>query len=75
MKSCQGKSEGSNKSNPAVDKKRVGDCKRCGSCCMFLYKCPFLKFENHGSNKSICTIHGLRPPSAGNIQGRNGKKA
>jgi Fe-S-cluster containining protein len=45
-----------------VDEKRIGECKRCGACCMFLFKCPFLKFENHGSNKSMCTIHGLRPP-------------
>jgi Fe-S-cluster containining protein len=45
-----------------VEKTRIGECKRCGACCMFVFKCPFLKFENHGSNKSMCTIHGLRPP-------------
>jgi len=45
-----------------VKKTRAGECKRCGECCKFVFKCPFLKFENHGSNKSMCTIHGLRPP-------------
>ncbi|MBU4490854.1 MAG: hypothetical protein KKD69_00115 [Euryarchaeota archaeon] len=45
-----------------VDGKRAGECKNCGSCCMFLYKCPFLRFENHNSHKAICTIHRFRPP-------------
>jgi uncharacterized cysteine cluster protein YcgN (CxxCxxCC family) len=45
-----------------VDKKRAGECKRCGSCCMFVYRCPFLKFDEQGSNMSLCTIHNLRPP-------------
>jgi len=45
-----------------VDDTRAGECKNCGSCCMFLYKCPFLKFENHNSHKATCTIHGIRPP-------------
>ncbi|MCZ7395555.1 MAG: hypothetical protein ABOK23_06480 [Candidatus Methanoperedens sp.] len=45
-----------------VDGKRAGECKNCGSCCMFLYKCPFLRFENYNSRKAICTIHGIRPP-------------
>ncbi|VVB84639.1 Uncharacterised protein [uncultured archaeon] len=45
-----------------VDEKRVGECKNCGNCCMFLYKCPFLRFENHGSHKTVCLIHKVRPP-------------
>ncbi len=45
-----------------VDRTREGYCKNCGACCMFLYKCPFLSFENHGSNKAVCTIHKIRPP-------------
>ncbi len=44
------------------DGKRAGECKGCGACCMFLYKCPFLKFENNGSNRAICMIYEIRPP-------------
>lgn len=45
-----------------VEETREGNCMNCGACCKFLYKCPFLKFENQDLDKAICTIHTLRPP-------------
>ncbi|WP_157833966.1 YkgJ family cysteine cluster protein [Candidatus Methanoperedens nitratireducens] len=42
-----------------VDKARIGNCKNCGACCMFVYRCPFLNLEKH---RAICTIHRIRPP-------------
>lgn len=45
-----------------VDEKRAGECKGCGACCMFVYRCPFLRFENHNSRKAVCAIYGIRPP-------------
>ncbi len=45
-----------------VDGNRAGECKGCGACCMFVYKCPFLRFENHNSHRAICAIYGFRPP-------------
>jgi Fe-S-cluster containining protein len=45
-----------------VDVNRAGECKGCGACCMFVYKCPFLRFENHNSHRAICTIYEFRPP-------------
>src|SRR5574341_2545993 len=46
----------------SVDVKRAGECRNCGACCIFLYKCPFLKFENNNSHKAICTVYSIRPP-------------
>jgi Fe-S-cluster containining protein len=43
-----------------VEETRNGNCKNCGACCMFLYKCPFLKLEDE--SKALCTIHMIRPP-------------
>jgi len=49
------------------------ECQRCGACCTFVIKCPFLKFENHGSNKSVCTIHGSGRPMQEISQDQMGK--
>lgn len=45
-----------------VEETREGNCTNCGACCMFLYKCPFLKYEDSDSHKAVCTIHLVRPP-------------
>jgi Fe-S-cluster containining protein len=45
----------------SVDGNRAGECRGCGACCRFVYKCPFLRFENHNS-QAICTIYEIRPP-------------
>ncbi|MCE8422532.1 MAG: hypothetical protein J5U17_02595 [Candidatus Methanoperedens sp.] len=45
-----------------VDEKRTGECKFCGHCCMFVYICPFLKFDNNNPKRALCMIHSIRPP-------------
>jgi len=34
---------------------RRGECRRCGMCCTFMIRCPFLEGENQ------CTIYEKRP--------------
>ncbi|MCX7765863.1 MAG: hypothetical protein N2246_04050 [Candidatus Sumerlaeia bacterium] len=38
---------------------RRGECKRCGICCRFVFKCPFLRQDVDGIWK--CIIHRWRP--------------
>ena len=45
-----------------VDPNREGECRNCGACCKFLFKCPFLISDTNGSSKGICVIYELRPP-------------
>ena len=45
-----------------VDKNRRGECARCGACCMFLFKCPFLKFVEGNPNSATCKAYPFRPP-------------
>jgi Fe-S-cluster containining protein len=45
-----------------VDKNRTGECNRCGACCMFLVRCPFLKFEDGKPNSASCRAYLIRPP-------------
>jgi hypothetical protein len=44
-----------------VDPNRDGECKRCGACCMFLVRCPFLKFEDGKPNSASCKAYMIRP--------------
>lgn len=37
---------------------RYGECKRCGACCMLVFKCPFLKTKDE---VIACRIYGKRP--------------
>lgn len=41
-----------------AQKRRVGECVRCGACCMFMFECVFLKAE-HGL--PCCSIYFNRP--------------
>lgn len=44
----------------AIATQRKGDCRRCGSCCQLIIKCPFLGKD--GSGLPYCRIYGdLRP--------------
>lgn len=45
-----------------IDKMRTGECNRCGACCEFLVKCPFLKHSDDGSGAFRCTAYNFRPP-------------
>ncbi len=45
-----------------VDRNRTGECHRCGACCMFLVRCPFLKFEDGKPNTAYCSAYLIRPP-------------
>lgn len=38
---------------------RLGECQRCGACCRFVFKCPFLVPDNNYGWK--CSIHSKRP--------------
>jgi len=42
-----------------VDKTRTGECDRCGACCEFLVKCPFLKRDDSGLPR--CSAYVFRP--------------
>ena len=45
-----------------VDDNRVGECKRCGSCCFLPNECPFLRFEDEKNRiNSYCAIYPIRP--------------
>jgi len=41
-----------------VDKRRRGECSRCGTCCQKA-NCKFLKFDNDG--KACCPVRMYRP--------------
>lgn len=43
-----------------VDKARTGECSRCGACCEFLVRCPFLKQDSSGAAR--CGAYIVRPP-------------
>jgi len=45
-----------------VDRSRSGECKRCGACCKFLVRCPFLKFDESDPNSASCRAYAIRPP-------------
>jgi Fe-S-cluster containining protein len=45
-----------------VDKRRDGECNRCGACCKFLFECPFLKVVEGNPNSFECRIYPIRPP-------------
>jgi hypothetical protein len=45
-----------------VDPNRVGECNRCGACCMFLFKCPFLKSTDGDPSSFKCRVYSIRPP-------------
>lgn len=45
-----------------VDPKRTGECMRCGACCKFLVKCPFLTYENGDPKLPRCKAYAIRPP-------------
>ncbi len=40
------------------EKKRRGECARCGACCRLAHRCVFLRMEN---GLAVCTIHAHRP--------------
>ena len=44
-----------------VDPKRTGECMRCGACCKFLVKCPFLEYENGDPKSPRCKAYLIRP--------------
>lgn len=41
------------------EKKRQGQCNRCGACCKLLFNCPYLEEKADGSFN--CKIHQKRP--------------
>jgi hypothetical protein len=45
-----------------VDPNRTGECLRCGECCKFLVRCPFLRFSDDESRTPRCAAYFLRPP-------------
>lgn len=45
-----------------VDARRAGECVRCGACCKFLVKCPFLKYDEGNPNSASCRAYAIRPP-------------
>lgn len=49
----------------SVAQNRQGECHRCGNCCEFIYKCPFLGRDSE--NLPYCRIYGdLRPANCKN---------
>ena len=44
-----------------VDGSRKGECNRCGACCEFLVKCPFLRYTDEEPRRSICSAYRIRP--------------
>ena len=45
-----------------VDERREGECARCGACCKFLFKCPFLSHEDGHPGTYSCRAYIIRPP-------------
>jgi len=45
-----------------VDKSRTGECLRCGACCKFLVRCPFLRQSDGKPDTLRCTAYAIRPP-------------
>ncbi len=41
---------------------RTGECNRCGACCKFLVKCPFLRSSEDDPGSFKCKAYFLRPP-------------
>jgi Fe-S-cluster containining protein len=37
-----------------IDETRTGRCTRCGACCKFMFKCPFLGYSG---GKAVCKIN------------------
>lgn len=44
-----------------VDPSRTGECERCGACCRFLVKCPFLRPSKEDPGSFECKAYFLRP--------------
>ncbi len=44
-----------------VDRTRSGECERCGACCKFFVKCPFLTYVNGDERQPACKIYRARP--------------
>jgi len=44
-----------------VDKSRRGDCLKCGACCKFVVRCPFLKYDKENPGTARCSVYALRP--------------
>ncbi len=44
-----------------VDPKRKGECLRCGACCKFFVKCPFLTYDKGDGGRPRCMAYGIRP--------------
>ncbi len=44
-----------------VDKNRRGDCLKCGACCKFVVRCPFLKYDKDNPSVARCSVYALRP--------------
>jgi Fe-S-cluster containining protein len=45
-----------------VDRGRRGECTRCGACCKFLVKCPFLREAKDTPGQYSCAAYRIRPP-------------
>lgn len=45
-----------------VDPSRTGECNRCGACCKFLVRCPFLRPSKKDPGSFECRAYFLRPP-------------
>jgi len=41
------------------ERRRRGECRRCGACCRLLFACPFLQTLGDGNTR--CRIHARRP--------------
>ncbi len=44
-----------------VDKNRKGECLRCGACCKFLVRCPFLREAKDAPGQFTCAAYAVRP--------------
>lgn len=44
-----------------VDPNRVGECRRCGACCRFVFTCPFLKQSADDPEAYFCAAYRIRP--------------
>jgi len=45
-----------------VDPNRTGKCLRCGACCRFLFRCPFLREVRGSPGQYRCAAYPIRPP-------------
>ncbi|OGZ32991.1 MAG: hypothetical protein A3I88_01625 [Candidatus Portnoybacteria bacterium RIFCSPLOWO2_12_FULL_39_9] len=54
-----------------VAENRAGKCIRCGRCCQFFFRCPFLRYDRE--EKSYCVIYPIRLPAC-RVYPRNKKE-